>query len=83
MKVLNLKDVKITKKEEQDLADVMANGPKLNEALADADLFDVETVRKMIAIEKRTKSRLSTLAKLVGRFKTLLGREIDRELAGS
>jgi hypothetical protein len=83
MNVLNLTEVKLSKKEEQTLSDVMSNLPKMNDALKDEDLFDIETVRKAIALEKRTKMRPATLGRLVGRFKTLLSREIDRELAGA
>lgn len=79
--VLRLDEVKLTKKEEQSLSDIMSNLPKMNEALKDEDLFDIETVRKAIALEKRTKMRPATLGRLVGRFKTLLSREIDHELA--
>jgi hypothetical protein len=80
MKVLNLKDVKLSKSEEKNLTDAMSNLPKLNESLKDSDLFDIETVRKCIALEKRTKMRPATLGRLVGRFKTLLSQEIDQEL---
>jgi hypothetical protein len=83
MKVLNLKEVKLSKKEEASLTDITSNLPKMNEALKDEDLFDIETVRKAIALEKRTKCRPATLGRLVGRFKTLLSREIDHELAES
>jgi len=81
MKVLNLKDVKLTRKEEETLLDTMSNLPKLNDALKDDDLVDIETLRKMIALEQRTKQRPATIGRLVGRFKTLLSREIDHELA--
>ena len=83
MKVLNLKDVKMSKKEEESLLDTMSNLPKLNDAMKDEDLCDLETVRRMIALEKRTKKRPATLGRLVGRFKTLLSHEIDQELAAS
>jgi hypothetical protein len=83
MKVLNLKEVKLSKKEEQSLIDVMSNLPKMNEALKDEDNFDLKMVRKAIALEKQTKCRPATLGRLVGRFKTLLSREIDHELAAS
>lgn len=83
MDVLNLKRVELSKREEKELEDIMSNLPKMNEALKDADLFDLETIRKAIALEKRTKCRPATLGRLVGRFKTLLSREIDQELARS
>lgn len=82
MKVLNLSEVKLSKKEEASLAEVMSNLPKMNEALKDEELFDIETVRKAIALEMRTKTRPATLGRLIGRFKTLLSREIDREVYG-
>lgn len=82
MQVLKLEEVKLSKREESSLSDIMSNLPKMNEALKDENLFDIETVRKAIALEKRTKCRPATLGRLVGRFKTLLSREIDHELAG-
>jgi Asp-tRNA(Asn)/Glu-tRNA(Gln) amidotransferase C subunit len=81
MKVLRLAEVKLTRKEEETLLDTMSNLPKLNDALKDDDLVDIETLRKMIALERRTKQRPATIGRLVGRFKTLLSREIDHELA--
>ncbi len=83
MNVLKLAEVKLSKKEEEMLEDVMSNLPKMNEALKDDDLFDLETIRKAIALEKKSKCRPATLGRLVGRFKTLLSREIDQELARS
>lgn len=82
MKVLKLDEVKISKREEETLTEIMSNLPKMNDALKDEELFDLETVRKAIALEKRTRMRPATLGRLIGRFKTLLSRSIDRELAG-
>ncbi len=81
--MLKLDEVKVSKREEASLLNIMSNLPKMNEALKDEELFDIETVRKAIALEKRTKMRPATLGRLVGRFKTLLSHEIDRELSGS
>lgn len=83
MMVLNLKDVKVSAKEQAALTDAMSNLPKLNEALKDADLFPVETVRKMIYVELSSKRRPATISRLLGRFKTLVGGEIDREVYGA
>ncbi len=82
MNVLKLDEVKLTKQEEKSLLETMSNLPKMNEALKDEELFDIATVRKALALEKRTKCRPATIGRLVGRFKTLLSREIDLELAG-
>lgn len=82
MKVLNLKDVKVSEKERVSLTDIMSNLPKMNDALKDEDIFDIETVRKALAVEMDSKRRPATIGRLVGRFKTLLSAEIDRELYG-
>lgn len=83
MKILNLKDVVVGAKLEAELAEVMSNLPKMNAALQDEDTFDIETVRKMLAIEKRTKKRSATVGRLLGRFKTLLSAELDKEIFGA
>ena len=82
MKVLNLKDVVVGEKLQEQLVDMMSNLPKLNEALQDAGIVDVETLRKCIKVELSTKKRPATLARLLGRFKSLVGAEIDREVYG-
>ncbi len=82
MKVLNLKDVVVSQKLEGDLINMMSNLPKMNTALKDADTIDVETLRKCIKVELAGKRRSATLARLLGRFKTLVGQEIDREVYG-
>lgn len=82
MAVLDLKNVKLTKNERDMLLDTMSNAPKLNEALKDEDLFDYETVRKALKLELEGKRRPATIARLLGRAKTLLGKEIDREVYG-
>lgn len=82
MKVLNLSEVKVSDKERKTLIDICSNLPKMNEALKDADIFDIETVRKALAIEMQGKRRSASVARLVGRFKTLIAAEIDRELYG-
>lgn len=83
MKVLDLKNVDVSEKLKAQLVEVMSNLPKMNEALQDEDTYDVETVRKMIKVEMSTKRRPATLGRLLGRFKTLLGPEIDSEVFGS
>jgi hypothetical protein len=82
MRVLNLKDVKVSRKEEEMLLDTMSNAPKLNEALKDEDLFDLDTVVKALKLEMDSKRRPATISRLLGRVKTLLGREIDKEVFG-
>jgi cytochrome c556 len=82
VKVLNLKEVKVSEKKRVSLMDIMSNLPKMNDALKDEDIFDIETVREAIAVEMETKRRPATIGRLVGRFKTLLSAEIDRELYG-
>jgi hypothetical protein len=82
MVVLDLKSVKVGEKLEPQLVDMMSNWPKLNVALQDEDICDVETVRKMIKVEITGKRRPATVARLLGRFKALVGREIDREVYG-
>lgn len=79
-KWLNLETVQMSKREEQMLLDVMSNLPKMNDALKNEDVCDLETVRKMLALEVRTARRPATIGRLVGRFKTLLSREIDTEV---
>jgi hypothetical protein len=80
MKILNLSDVKVSDKERKMLIDICSNLPKMNEALKDADIFDIETVRKALAIEMQGKRRAATVGRLVGRFKALATVEIDNEL---
>lgn len=80
MKILKLEDVKLTKREEDVLEDVMSNGPKLNQALKDADLFNADMVLKALALELRTKKRLGTVAKLAGHLKGMLSQIIDDEI---
>jgi hypothetical protein len=80
VRVLKLDEVKLSKKEEAEYGDIMSNLPKMNEALKDEDLCNIEVVRKMLALEIRTKRRPATVGRLAGRFKTLLDREIDHEL---
>jgi hypothetical protein len=82
MKVIDLKNVEVSAKLEGQLADMMSNLPKLNAALQDADIVDVETLRKCIKVELASKKRPATLARLLGRFKSLVGAEIDREVYG-
>jgi hypothetical protein len=82
MLVLNMDEVKLTKREEKSLTDIMSNLPKMNEALKDDDLFDLEMVRKALALELRTKRRPATVGRLAGRFKTMVGHAIDREIYG-
>lgn len=82
MKVLNLKDVVVSDRLKESLEETMSNLPKMNEALKDEATYDVETVRKMIKVEMVTKRRPATLGRLLGRFKTLLSPEIDREVFG-
>jgi hypothetical protein len=81
-RILKLDEVKLSKREEDTLTDIMSNLPKMNEALKDSDLFGLEMVRKALALELRTKRRPATIARLAGRFKTLLEREVDIELGG-
>lgn len=83
MKVLNLKEVVVSDKLAAELAAAMSNLPKLNAALRDPDVFDVETVRKAIKVELTTKRRPATLSRLLGRYKSLVGAEIDREVYGA
>lgn len=82
LRILNLEKVKLSKREEDVLTDIMSNAPKLSDALRNEELFDVETVLKALALELRTKRRPGTVSKLAGRFKTLMSREIDREIYG-
>jgi hypothetical protein len=82
MKILNLKEVVVSQKLEGDLITMMSNLPKLNTALQDPELVDLETVRKCIKVELGGKRRPATLSRLLGRFKTLVGQEIDREVYG-
>lgn len=82
MKFLNLDEVTVSKKERESLTDAMSNLPKMNEALKDSDLFDLETVRKAIKVELEGKRRPATLGRLAGRYKTLAGQAIDSELFG-
>lgn len=82
LNILNLAEVKLTKKETEVLTDILSNLPKMNEALKNRDLFDTEMVLKALALELRTKKRPATVARLAGRFKTLVGDEIDREIYG-
>lgn len=82
MKILDLKSVKVTEKEKASLIETMSNLPKLNDAIKDSDIYDIETIRKMIAVEMETKRRAATIGRLVGRFKTLLLAEVDGELFG-
>lgn len=82
MKFLRLDEVQVSKKERESLTDAMSNLPKMNEALKDADLFDLETVRKAIKVELDGKKRPATIGRLLGRFKTLAGQAIDAEVYG-
>lgn len=82
MNVLDLKNVKVSDKERKTLTDICSNLPKMNEALKDGDIFDLETVRKALAVEMQGKRRAATVGRLVGRFKTLIAAEIDSELYG-
>jgi hypothetical protein len=66
-RILKLDEVKLSKREEDTLTDIMSNLPKM---------------RKALALELRTKRRPATIARLAGRFKTLLEREVDIELGG-
>lgn len=83
MKVLNLSKVSVSAKEREMLLDTMSNAPKLNEALKDDDLFDLETVMKALKLELEGRRRPATISRLLGRVKTLIGREIDREVFGA
>jgi hypothetical protein len=83
MKILDLKTVRVGEGLQPQLTDMMSNLPKLNLALQDANICDVETLRKMIKVEISTKKRPATLSRLLGRFKSLVGQEIDREVYGS
>lgn len=83
MKILDLKNVTVSAQMAGQLTSAMSNLPKLNESLRDADTFDLETVRKMIKVELTTKRRPATLSRLLGRFKSLVGQEIDREVYGA
>lgn len=83
MKILDLKSVVVSDKLAAQLTDAMSNLPKLNAALQDADTFDVEILRKAIKVELTSKRRPATLSRLLGRFKSLVGQEIDREVYGA
>lgn len=83
MKILDLKNVTVTDKRAMQLTGAMSNLPKLNESLRDADTFDLETVRQMVKVELATKRRPATLSRLLGRFKSLVAQEIDREVYGA
>ena len=83
MKVLNLREVTVGEKLQGDLIDMMSNLPKMNTALQDSDVIDIETLRKCIKVELSTKKRPATLARLLGRFKTLVSQEIDKEVYGA
>jgi len=83
MGILNLKDVQVGAKTQAALEDMMSNLPKLNAALTGSDLVDVDYLRKAIKVELATKRRPATLARLMGRIKTLIGREIDMEVYGA
>jgi hypothetical protein len=82
MKVIDPKGTVVGAALEKSLVEVMSNLPKMNAALQDEDTYDTETVRKMIVVEMRTKRRPATLGRLLGRFKTLLSVELDREVMG-
>jgi len=80
MKVLDVKNVVVGAALEKQLVEVMSNLPKMNAALQDEDTYDIETVRKMIVVEVRTKKRSATIGRLLGRFKTLLAVELEAEV---
>jgi hypothetical protein len=80
MKVLDVKNVVVGAALEKQLVEVMSNLPKMNAALQDEDTYDIETVRKMIVVEVRTKKRSATIGRLLGRFKTLLAAELEAEV---
>jgi len=82
MKVLDVKNVVVGTALEKQLVETMSNLPKMNAALQDEYTYDLETVRKMIAVEMRSKRRSATIGRLLGRFKTLLSVEIDGEVFG-
>lgn len=79
-KFLDLSGVEVSKKERESLIDAMSNLPKMNEALKDPELFDLETVRKAIRVEVDSKKRPATIGRLLGRYKTLVGQAIDAEM---
>jgi hypothetical protein len=81
MNVLNLKKTTIPPRKAQALRDACSNFPKLNTALQDAELFDLETVVQALALELRERKRPATINRLSGRVKALLGVQIDREIA--
>jgi len=74
--------VNVSSKEREMLLDTMSNAPKLNEALKDDDLFDLDTVMKALKLELEGRCRPATISRLLGRVKTLIGREIDKEVFG-
>jgi hypothetical protein len=82
MRVLKLEEVKVTAKEAAALKEAMANAPKLNAALKNEDLFDLETIRKALKVELEGNKRPTTIGRLLGRFKTLVNRDIDMEVFG-
>jgi hypothetical protein len=82
VKILNLKDVQVSDKMRDTLIDMMSNLPKLNAALQDADTVDIEVIRKCIKLELATKKRPATMSRLLGRLKSLVSMEIDREVYG-
>lgn len=79
MKFIDLDNVQVSKRERESLMDAMSNLPKMNDALKDSELFDLETVRKALKIERETKKRPATIGRLLGRYKTLVGQAIDSE----
>lgn len=90
-RILNLADVKVTKREETMLTDMMSNSPKMLEALKDENLQALERMLgldlalillKALALELRTKKRPATVAKLAGKLKSLLAKSIDQEIYG-
>jgi hypothetical protein len=83
MSILNLKEVQVGTKTHAQLVEMMSNLPKLNAALTEPGLVDVEYLRKAIKVELATKRRPATLARLMGRIKTLIGQEIDQEVYGA
>lgn len=80
---LDLKNVKVSAREQKELMDAMSNLPKLNENLKDGELFDLDTVRKCLKIEVDGKKRPATISRLLGRYKTLAGKAMDAEVYGS
>ena len=81
MKVLNLKQVTVPERKAVALRDACSNFPKLNTALQDTDLFDLDTVVQALALELREKKRPATINRLSGRVKALLGAAVDQEIA--